>query len=35
VPAGPELDFLAPHGRERLPLPAAASEASVPIPKFA
>jgi glutathionyl-hydroquinone reductase len=35
VPVGPELDFLAPHGRERLPLPAAASEASVPIPKFA
>ena len=27
VPVGPELDFLAPHGRERLPLPAAASEA--------
>jgi putative glutathione S-transferase len=26
VPAGPELDFLAPHGRERLPLPAAASD---------
>jgi putative glutathione S-transferase len=27
VPVGPELDFLAPHGRERLPLPVAASEA--------
>jgi hypothetical protein len=27
VPLGPELDFRAPHGRERLLLPAAASEA--------
>jgi putative glutathione S-transferase len=27
VPVGPELDFLAPHGRERLPLPAVANEA--------